>query len=317
MRRRLASIAALPPATSSRTRVLMRASSSTLPDPVDDDLDRGDLQAGEALDLVGDLRPDGRRHLGEVQAVGDDDVHLDAKRLGLALDADPLAAQDAPDAGAGGEPDDAVAAECPLGHDLGDGVARDRQPATLEVQEEIIRHGSELDRRRRAEGCGRAQPASPGGSRPVALNRFGDFVALEAASADVRAGRRALEEHTDPLEVGVEAALRGHHRVRAMVAEAGLLPTDCADLAHRGRQCSACRASEPAQGPYPGRYCFALALSRAKRSAISSAVRTVSAALWIRSSACSTVSTVRTPKATGTPVSIPASCSPEAHSEAT
>ena len=51
--------------------------------------------------------------------------------------------------------------------------------------------------------------------------------------------------------------------------------------------------------------------------AISSAERTASAALGIRASACSTVSTVRTPNETGTPVSMPASCRPDAHSWAT
>jgi hypothetical protein len=64
-------------------------------------------------------------------------------------------------------------------------------------------------------------------------------------------------------------------------------------------------------------YARALARSRAKRSAISSAERTASAALSIRASAWATLSTVRTPKATGTPVSMPASWSPEAHSAAT
>jgi len=55
------------------------------------------------------------------------------------------------------------------------------------------------------------------------------------------------------------------------------------------------------------RYWRALARSRAKRSAISSAEWTASTALWMRASACSTFSTVSTPKDTGTPVSIPAS----------
>ena len=95
-----------------------------------------------ALDLVGDLRADGRGDLGEVQAVLDDDVHLDAERARVAVDADPLAAEHAADAGAGGEPDDAVTAERPFGHDLGDRVARDRQPAELQVQRQVVRHGA-------------------------------------------------------------------------------------------------------------------------------------------------------------------------------
>ena len=61
----------------------------------------------------------------------------------------------------------------------------------------------------------------------------------------------------------------------------------------------------------------ALARSWAKRSAISSAVRTASAPLSTRASACSTVSVVSTPNATGMPVSIAASWSPEAASPAT
>src|SRR5712671_5478838 len=106
------------------------------------------------------------------------------------------------------------------------------------------------------------------------LDRFDDFVALEATGADVGALRGALEQDADPLEVRVPAALRGDHRVRAMVAEGRLLPTDCADLRHCGGQCSG------------GSQALALALSRANRSAISSAERTASAAFGIRASAC-------------------------------
>ena len=57
----------------------------------------------------------------------------------------------------------------------------------------------------------------------------------------------------------------------------------------------------------PGVYARAVARSRANTSAISSALRTASAARWIRASACSTFSTVSRPNATGTPVSIAAS----------
>ena len=60
--------------------------SCALPHPLDDDLDRRDGQAGDALDLVADLRAHRRGDLGEVQAVLDDDVHLDAQRARIALD---------------------------------------------------------------------------------------------------------------------------------------------------------------------------------------------------------------------------------------
>ena len=59
------------------------------------------------------------------------------------LDADALAAEHAPDARAGGEADDAVAAERRLGDDLGDRVARDGESAELEVQRQVIRHGAD------------------------------------------------------------------------------------------------------------------------------------------------------------------------------
>src|SRR5215210_2485977 len=61
-----------------------------------------------------------------------------------------------------------------------------------------------------------------------------DLVALEAARADVRPRRLALQHDADALEVRVEAPLRGHHRVAPVVAEAGLLPADRADLGHGG-----------------------------------------------------------------------------------
>src|SRR5579884_1150906 len=113
---------------------------------------------------------------------------------------------------------------------------------------------------------------------------LGDPAALQAAGAHVGPGRRPLEQDADPLEVGVEAALRGDHRVRAVVPERGLLAADCADLAHGGPQCSR----------YAGSAARALLRSRANRSAISSAARTASAAFGMRASACSTVSTVST-----------------------
>jgi hypothetical protein len=59
-----------------------------------------------------------------------------------------------------------------------------------------------------------------------------DLVALEAAGADIGADGLAVQEDPDALEIRVEAAFRGHHRVASVVAETGLLPTDCADLGH-------------------------------------------------------------------------------------
>src|SRR5580765_8777252 len=60
----------------------------------------------------------------------------------------------------------------------------------------------------------------------------------------------------------------------------------------------------------------ALTRSCANRSAISSALRTASAARSSRASPCATFSTVSTPNETGIPVSIAASWRPEAASEA-
>jgi hypothetical protein len=65
------------------------------------------------------------------------------------------------------------------------------------------------------------------------LDGFDDLAGLEAARADVRPLRLALEQDADALEVRVEAAPRGDHRMAPVVAETGLLPTDCADLGHR------------------------------------------------------------------------------------
>ena len=73
----------------------------------------------------------------------DDHVQLDAQALRVAVHADPLAPEDAADARAGGEPDDAVAGESRLGDDLRDGVARDREPAVLELEHQVLRHGSD------------------------------------------------------------------------------------------------------------------------------------------------------------------------------
>jgi hypothetical protein len=73
----------------------------------------------------------------------DDDVQLDPQRLRIAFDADPFAAQDAPDARAGGQPDDAVTGESRRSDDLGDRIAGDREATVLEVESEVIRHGAD------------------------------------------------------------------------------------------------------------------------------------------------------------------------------
>ena len=68
--------------------------------------------------------------------------------------------------------------------------------------------------------------------RTIALKSFLDFAGLQAARANIRPLRLPVQKHADALEVRVEAALGGDHRVAPVVAEAGLLPTDCADLGH-------------------------------------------------------------------------------------
>jgi hypothetical protein len=52
-----------------------------------------------------------------------------------------LASEDAADARAGRQADDAVAPECPFGDDLGHRLPGDGQPAELQIQEKVIRHG--------------------------------------------------------------------------------------------------------------------------------------------------------------------------------
>jgi hypothetical protein len=142
----------------------------------------------------------------------------------------------------------------------------------------------------------------------AALERLLDLAGLEAARADVRPHRLPGDQYADALEVRLEAPLRRDHRVAPVVTEARLLATDCADLRHR----------RPRIADDGSSYC-ALAWRRTceNRSAISSAARAASAPLSTRASACSVVSTVRTPNATGTPVSRPASCSPDDASPAT
>ena len=177
------------------------------------------------------------------------------------------------------------------------------------------------------------------------LDRFGDLAGLETTCAHVVPGRLAVEDEPDALQVRVEPPLRGDHRVRPAVPGRRPLPTDCADPRHAAAECSSgssrdsddvrprqrapsgmCPAAggDQAAGFGPRRILLgeqaqraAAARRLANRSAISSAVTTASAPLAKRGSAWSGRSSVSTPKATGTPVSIAASWSPDAASLAT
>src|SRR5581483_11826759 len=79
----------------------------------------------------------------------------------------------------------------------------------------------------------RARPARVRGPAVAWLDRFLHLAGLEAAGADVGARRHALQQHADALEVRVEAPLRRHHRVRAVMSERRLLAAADADLRHR------------------------------------------------------------------------------------
>ena len=59
-----------------------------------------------------------------------------------------------------------------------------------------------------------------------------DLAGLQALRADVCTSRPSVEDDADALEVGIEASLRGHHRVAPVVTEGRLLPADGADLGH-------------------------------------------------------------------------------------
>src|SRR6059058_2651642 len=72
------------------------------------------------------------------------------------------------------------------------------------------------------------------GLRRAGLDGLLDLAGLEALRADVGPLGLALQQHADALEVRVEAPLGRHHRVAPVVAEARLLPADCADLGHSG-----------------------------------------------------------------------------------
>src|SRR5439155_18351883 len=90
----------------------------------------------------------------------------------------------------------------------------------------------------RADG-GRSSPSSgrsaTRGSAGEGSDGLLNLAGLQTTRAHIRTSRLAVQEHADALEVRVEAPLGGDHRVAPVVAEARLLPTDCADLAHRRR----------------------------------------------------------------------------------
>src|SRR5260370_1763556 len=91
----------------------------------------------------------------------------------------------------------------------------------------------------------RAREGTPGRGSDGLL----DLAGLEALRAHVGALRLALEVHANPLEVRVEAPLRGDHRMAPVITETRLLSTDCADPRHRGGMVAE-RPTSP--GPWPG-----------------------------------------------------------------
>ena len=104
-----------------------------------------DVEAGQPRHLVRHLGADRRRDLGQVEAVLDDDVQLDPQTARVAFDGDAFAPQQPADTRARRQADDAVAAERRLCDDLGERVARDGESAELEVQRQVVRHGTALD----------------------------------------------------------------------------------------------------------------------------------------------------------------------------
>src|SRR5437588_9039611 len=69
-----------------------------------------------------------------------------------------------------------------------------------------------------------------------ALDGLQYLAGLQAAGADVLSPRSPVDEDPDLLEVGVEAALRGDHRVAAAVAERRPLLAHVTHLRHGGRE---------------------------------------------------------------------------------
>src|SRR3954463_15512254 len=94
---------------------------------------------------------------------------------------------------------------------------------------------------RRAATRPRSRPA-PALRKP--LGGFEDFARLETAGADVLAGRGALDDDPDLLQVRVEAALGSDHRVGAGMPERRALSAGVTDLCHAGKS-----SSRGARGP--------------------------------------------------------------------
>ena len=135
------------------------------------------------------------------------------------------------------------------------------------------------------------------GSDRGGLDGLLDLARLQTTRAHISTSRLALQHDPDALEVRIETPLGRDHRMAPVIAETGLLPADCADPGHRVGMVAEVTAS--------AYFACACAVERScwKRSAISSAVRAAAAPRSTRAAACSGVSTVRTPNATGTPVS--------------
>src|SRR3954447_8263392 len=85
---------------------------------------------------------------------------------------------------------------------------------------------STTSRKRRRLGSG-TRGADP-------LLGLGDLAGLQAARADVRALRCTVFDDAHLLEIRVEAALGGHHRVRAALPEGGALAAGVTDSSHGG-----------------------------------------------------------------------------------
>src|SRR5690348_2338548 len=86
------------------------------------------------------------------------------------------------------------------------------------------------------------------------------LAALEAAGADVGAANDAVHQDAHALEIRIEAAARGHHRVASVVAEARVTAAERADFRHEipvrsgaRRTVPPVRGSPVVSGPGPGR----------------------------------------------------------------
>src|SRR4029453_9938770 len=80
------------------------------------------------------------------------------------------------------------------------------------------------------------------------LERLGDLAGLQAARADIHAARGLAHEDPHLLQVGIEAPLRGHHRVASAVAECRAPTAAVTDLRHGTAQCSGPIARVACQG---------------------------------------------------------------------